>query len=118
MMIPMCRGRSAESGTGTAAGAGGRCMVTKGTFPGRACFDPPSDLEDLRLLALDQLIDPGHESVGDLLHLRRGPVDVVDAGLSVLLDLAHAVDLVAPDVADGDPRLLGVLAHHLDELLA
>src|SRR5690349_23221061 len=44
----------------------------------------PSDLEELGLLVLDELVDRGDVLLGDLLQLLLGPRDVVLADLAVL----------------------------------
>src|ERR1700688_357793 len=122
MMMPTCRGRSALAGGGIAAGTGGRCIVglwvrtPRRRRPFRR--GSRSDLEDLSLLPLDGVVDPGDELIGDLLHIDELGGDLVLADVAVLLDAAQMVDLVAADVAHGDARLLGLAMNHLDEVLA
>src|ERR1700680_154301 len=122
MMMPICRGRSARAGSGTAAGAGGCCIVGLGV---RTDVGPQplrgrraSDLEDLRLLSLSGVVDAGDELVGDLLHLGELAGDLVLADMAVLLDAAKMVDLVAADVAHRDAGFLGLAMHELHKVLA
>src|SRR5579863_9836278 len=71
MMMPTWRGRSLRAGSGIAAGSGGRCMMVLGVRTPRRLRPfrrgSPSDLEDLSLLALGGIVDPGDELIGDLL---------------------------------------------------
>src|SRR5450755_1664273 len=122
MMMPICRGRSALSGSGTAAGAGGRCIVglevRTTRVPPRFRRGCASNLEKLSLLPLGGVVDPRDELVGDLLHLGQLGRDLVLAHMTILLDSTEVVDLVTADVADGDPRFLGFAMDDLDEFLA
>src|SRR3954471_2930290 len=78
----------------------------------------PSDLEELGLLVLEQLVDVAHVLLGDLLELLLGTVRVVLADLPVLGQPVQLVLRVPAHVADRDPRVLCLLVRHLDELLA
>src|SRR5436190_9984925 len=55
---------------------------------------------------------------GDLLQTPGGSLRFVLGHLALLLHVIHAVQLVAPDVANRDPRLLRLLADELHVLLA
>src|SRR5437773_6089637 len=70
------------------------------------------------LFAAGQGVDFLDLGLGDLLQAPRGALRLVLRHLALLLHLLDAVELVAADVADGDPRLLGLLADELDVLLA
>src|SRR3982074_3630771 len=118
MMMATWRGSSGREGGGTAAGRGGRCISGEACVEGRRGMPSCSHLEDIGLLAVGDLLHAGDEAVGDLLDLRRPAVGSVDARLALLLHPAHVLDLVAPDVADGYARLLGVALDQLHELLA
>src|ERR1019366_10816347 len=117
MMMPTCRGRSALAGSGIAAGSGGRCIVVLGVRTPRRLRPfrrgSPSDLEDLSLLPLDGVVDPGDELVGDLLHVDELGGDLVLADVALLLDAAEVVDLVAANIADRDTRLLSLAVDYL-----
>src|SRR5690242_15646009 len=78
----------------------------------------PSDFHDLGLFGLQRGVDLGDALVGQLLQPVLRPVDVVRAGLAVLLEVLEPVDGVAADVAGGDPALLGHVPHLADEVLA
>src|ERR1022692_1792381 len=116
MMMPTWRGRSGLAGSGIAAGSGGRCIVVLGVRTPRRHRPfrrgSPSDLEDLSLLPLDGVVDPGDELVGDLLDVDELGRDLVLAHVAILLDAAEMLDLVAADVAHGDARLLGFAVDH------
>src|SRR3954447_18287511 len=78
----------------------------------------PSDLEELGLLVLEQLVDVTHVFLGDLLELLLRAVRVVLADLAVLGQPVQLVLRVPANVADRDPGVLRLLVRHLDELLA
>src|SRR5262245_37942656 len=65
-----------------------------------------SDLEQLRLLVLEQLVDLGDVLVGGLVQVLLGTADVVLPRLAVLGQPVEAVLGMPPDVADGDPGVL------------
>src|SRR5580704_18692393 len=98
MMMPTCRGRSDLAGGGIAAGSGGRCIVGLGVRTPRRhrAFrrGSRSDLEDLSLLALDGVVDPGDELIGGLLNIGELGRDLILAHVAILLDAAEVVDLV------------------------
>src|ERR1022692_1660671 len=106
MMMPTWRGRSGLAGSGIAAGAGGRCIVVLGVRTPRRLRPfrrgSPSDLEDLSLLPLDGVVDPGDELIGDLLNVDELGGHLVLADVATLLDPAKVLDLVAADVAHRD----------------
>src|ERR671924_683453 len=96
----------------------------RGTSPGssrgsdrrrRRASSPNSDFRDLGFLAFQELVDPLHMVVGQLLDSLFRPMLFV--GPDALL-LFEVVDDVAADVSNGDPPFLRDLARDLDELLA
>src|SRR4029077_2568061 len=99
MMMPTCRGRSALAGSGIAAGSGGRCILVLGVRTPRRLRPfrrwSPSDLEDLSLLPLDGVVDPGDELIRDLLRLGEFRGHLVLAHVALLLDSPEMIDLVA-----------------------
>src|ERR1700730_12615983 len=121
MMMPTCRGRSALAGSGIAAGSGGRCIVVLGVRTPRRLRPfrrwSPSDLEDLSLLPLDGVVDPGDEQVRDLLRFDEFGRHLVLAHVAILLDAPEMLDLIAADIPHRDTRLLGLAVDDLDELL-
>src|SRR4029079_19249346 len=78
----------------------------------------PSDFHDLGLFGLQRGVDLGDALVGQLLQPVLRAVDVVRAGLAVLLEVLEPVDRVAADGAGRDPALLGHVPHMADEVLA
>src|SRR5262245_58303616 len=77
-----------------------------------------SDLQDLRFLALENLVDLGDVVIGELLGTLFSPTLLVVPHVAVADELLEMVDAVAPDVPHGDPPFLGQVADHLDQLLA
>src|SRR4051794_27378185 len=65
-----------------------------------------SDLEELGLLVLHQVVDLAHVLVGDLLQLLLGACDVVLADLAVLGQAVQLVLGVPAHVADRHPGVL------------
>src|ERR1700722_13682298 len=122
MMMPTWGGRSVRGGGGIGAGWGGRGVGGLGVRTPRRLRPfrrgSPSDLEDLSLLALDGVVDPGDELIGGLLDIGELGRDLVLAHVAILLDAAEVVDLVPADVAHRDARFLGLAVNHLDQLLA
>src|ERR1035437_6767800 len=121
MMMPTWRGNSGLEGSRIAAGAGGRSMCTEtplrmARFRGDG--DPRSDLEDLSLLLLGEIVNLADEAVGDVLHLGDVALDLVLGDVPLLLQPAQVVDLVAANVAHRDARLLRLLLDELGELAA
>src|SRR5438034_9853758 len=95
--------------------------VAPATCPGPPSGTPPGFLSyfhDFALFAAGQGVDFLDLGLGDLLQAPRGALRLVLRHLALLLHLLDAVELIAADVADGDPRLLGLLADELDVLLA
>ena len=76
------------------------------------------DLHHLGLLSAGQRVDLLDLRLGDLLQAGVGALRVVLGHLALLLHLVDPVQLVAPDVADRDPRLLRLLPDELDEVAA
>src|SRR5918992_116130 len=77
-----------------------------------------SNLHDLGLFALQQVVDLGGVLVGQLLDSILGAMLLVSADFAVLRQLLQVVDRVPAHVADGDPPVLGELTDDADELLA
>src|SRR5262249_11084806 len=77
-----------------------------------------SVLQDLRFLALQQVVDLLRVLVSELLDALLGPVLLVLADLALVDELLEVVDDVAPDVAHRDAPVLRHPADDLDELLA
>src|SRR4051794_15733799 len=77
-----------------------------------------SYLLDLDFLAGQYLIDLFDQPVGQLLHLGGVLMVVVLAHLAVLVELLEQVHALAPHIAHGYARVLGVLVRDLDQLLA
>src|SRR2546421_7247125 len=103
MMIATARAWSSRPCLSTATGFGARSG---------------SDLEDLRLFALEQLVDLLRVVVRELLDALLRAVLLVFADLALVDKFLEVVDRVAADVAHGDASLLGHPAHDLDELFA
>src|ERR1022692_1547147 len=122
MMMPTWRGRSGLAGSGIAAGAGGRCIMVLGVRTPRRLRPfrrgSPSDLEDLSLLPVGGVVDPGDELIGDLLDVGELGRHLILAHVAVLLDAAEVVHLVPADVAHRDARFLGLSVNHLDQVLS
>src|ERR671923_2482453 len=104
MMIATDRGSSTLSLCRTSARSGSRRRR-------RRAKRPNSDFRDLGFLALQELVDPLHMVVGQLLDSLFRPMLFV--GPDALL-LFAVVDDVAADVSNGDPPLLSDLARDLD----
>src|SRR4051794_9816677 len=85
---------------------------------GLGCSRSGSDLEELALLVLDQVVDLVHVAVGGALELLLGPRDLVLARLAVADDAVQLVHGLTADAADRDPRVLALAAGHLDHLPA
>jgi hypothetical protein len=62
----------------------------------------------------EQLVNLRHVLLGGLVQLALGPADVVLPGVTVLDHLVERVLGVPPDVADGDPAVLGLAVGDLD----
>src|SRR3954451_23620827 len=77
-----------------------------------------SNLQDLRLFALEVLVEVGDALVGDLLKLALGAALLVLPHVAPRAQLAQVVHDVAADIADLDAPLLGDVMEHLDHLLA
>src|SRR5438105_3750618 len=77
-----------------------------------------SDFEHLLLFVGGEVVDLGHELVGELLEVLLGPVEVVLAELAVLLERLEVVAGAPPQVPHRHPGLLGPVLHDLDHLLA
>src|SRR6266540_1807025 len=103
MMIATDRATSSRAPSATATGSGARRAL---------------DLEDLRFLALEQLVDLLRVLVGQLLDALLGAVLLVLPDLTLVHELLEVVHDVAADVSDGHAPFLGHPAHDLDELLA
>ena len=69
-------------------------------------------------LVAGSVVDFLDRVVGQLLHFMLEALAFVLADFVLLLVLLELVHPVAADVADGDPRLFGILAAQLGELLA
>src|SRR3954470_21368847 len=80
----------------------------------RASASPPrqSNLEDLLLFVLEELVDLMDALVGQLLERFFGAMLVVAADVAVLLQLAEVVHDVPSHVADSDTPILGNAANH------
>src|SRR3954469_17903907 len=70
---------------------------------GLGCSRSGSDVEELALLVLDQVVDLVHVAVGGALELLLGPRDLVLARLAVADDAVQLVHGLAADAADRDP---------------
>src|SRR5918996_5484911 len=77
-----------------------------------------SDFHDLLFLLLQEVVDPGHVLVGELLRPVLGAPLLVVPDVAVPDELLEIVHDVAPDVADRHAPLLGQVFHDLDQLLA
>src|SRR3954469_598248 len=77
-----------------------------------------SDLEQLGLLVLEQVVDGVRVLLGRGVETLLGTRHVVLPDLVVLLHLLQLLLRVTPEVADGDAALLGLVARDLDVLLA
>src|SRR5688572_4218657 len=87
-------------------------------FSAMGCGPPWLEREDLLLLLLQGLVDPGDEAVGGLLDLVVAPALLVLGDFLVLGERLELVVGVAADVAHRHPRILRHLARGLHELLA
>src|SRR5918996_6278577 len=77
-----------------------------------------SDFHDLLFLLLQEVVDPGHVLVGELLGPVLGAPLFVVPDVTVPDELLEVVHDVPADVADGHAALLGQVLDHLDQLLA
>src|SRR5438876_7922278 len=127
----------------TACATGGRCSSGVTSVPEREVTRPPSlqlpstsrsaahfagaprpshsgaplYLHHFGFLVLEQLVDLLRVVVRQLLDANLGAVLVVGADLALVHELLEVPHRVAPDLAHGDPVLLGHVAHDLHELL-
>src|SRR5579864_5238131 len=77
-----------------------------------------SDLHDFLFFASGKPVDALDLGFGDLLQARVGSLGIILGNLAILLQLVDAVQLVAPDVPDRDPRLFRLLPDELHVLAA
>src|SRR3990172_1286007 len=77
-----------------------------------------SDLHDLLFLRLQDLVDLLHVAVRLLLYTVLPSFHLVLGNLLLLFPILDLLQGLAPDVPYRDPRILGHLLHHLDEVLA
>src|SRR5690606_31893076 len=90
--------------------------TTSGGWFSRACATP-SDLHNLPLLGLQQLVHFRNVAVGQFLDAFLGPPGVVFRQFPVLLGLADRFDDVSTGVAHRDPLLLRHLTHDAHQFL-
>src|SRR4030095_12444187 len=70
----------------------------------------------IRCLRRENLVDFGDRAVGELLHVGLRMTLVVLGDGMILQQLLQVLVCVAPDVADGNARVLGLVPHDLDEI--
>src|ERR1700674_4965439 len=76
-------------------------------------LEVPSDLHHLGFFRSGDVLDAADVGIGDVRQSLHGALGLVLRDLALLLHPLDPVDLVAADVADGDARLLRLLADHL-----
>src|SRR5262247_1835466 len=104
MMIATCRGTANSPPISTRVSA--------------SAFDiaaTTSDREDLLFLRGKDPVDVGDHLVGQLLDLLGRALTLVLTDLVILFQLLEHIKPVAPDMADRDFRLLGILVRDLDQ---
>src|SRR5690606_1219 len=106
---PTTSGTAAPPATGPQAGGSG---------PHRGRKIRSSELEQLRFLVLEHLVDVRDLPVGELVQLALGPPAFILAGLAVPDDPVELLLGLAADVADGHAGLLGLVPGELDHLPA
>src|SRR5690606_39155860 len=76
------------------------------------------DLHYFLFLDGEYTVDLGDSRVGGVLHLLAKLAALVLADIPVLLELLEKIHAVPPDVAHGDPRLLGIVMRNLGQFAA
>src|ERR687892_496446 len=105
--------RSSNRSSSRRSRSSGGCPTSSARFA-RA----PLDLQELLLLVRQELVDPGHVLIGELLQLLLRPVQIVLRDLAVLLEPLQLFLGVTADVPHSHLAVLRPAVHDLDQFLA
>src|SRR5215471_14884127 len=109
MMIAICRGMSRASGMS---------RVELVNSMDKAVLARRLNRHQVRFLGVQDLVDLADEAVSEFLDVVLGTALVVLRNRLRLEQVLQVRNRIAPDVAHGDPRVLGFLVHDLHQLLA